>query len=92
MSISEQIRIWLSKLSFRTGVAVLAICALCYVISFAQMALPIPLSVKSVLWIIFFGMAKTAQYAAILILGKDGIGRLKKFVRRYRNDTSRDQR
>ncbi len=90
MSRLEQIRIRLGKLSFKTGLAVLAICILCYIISFAQMALPIPLSVKSVLWIIFFGMAKAAQYTAILILGKDGLCRLKKMVRRYRNDTSRN--
>lgn len=68
---------WLAKLSFRTGVIVLVMCVPFYIISFAQMALPISVSVKGVLWVIFFGLAKTAQYGGLTILGADGVRRIK---------------
>ena len=68
---------WLGKLSFRTGVIVFLLCIPCYVLSFAQMALPISVSAKSVLWIIFFGLAKTLQYGGLTILGAEGIKRLR---------------
>lgn len=56
----------LSSLSFRTGVIVLAMCILFYAISFVQMALPISVSLKGTLWFIFFGLAKTTQYAGLI--------------------------
>lgn len=70
---------WLSSLSFRTGVIVLATCIPFYIISFAQMALPISVSLKSALWVLFFGLAKTAQYGGLTILGAKGIKRLKDY-------------
>lgn len=70
-------RLWLSKLSFRTGVIVLICCIPCYILSFAQMALPISVEMKGVLWFIFFGMAKTFQYGGLTILGVEGVKRLK---------------
>lgn len=73
---------WLARLSFRTGVVVAIVCALCYVASFAQMLLPMSAAAKGVLWVVLFGMAKTAQYTAILILGKEGIVRLRRILRR----------
>lgn len=48
----------LSSLSFRTGIIVLVVCGLCYIISFAQMLLPFSVAVKGTLWVIFFGLAK----------------------------------
>ena len=39
---------WLSGLSFRTGVIVLLMCIPFYVLSFAQMALPISVEAKGV--------------------------------------------
>lgn len=57
-------------------------CGVCYAISFAQMLLPISAVAKGVLWVVFFGLAKTCQYAAILILGKVGIERLRRAFRR----------
>ena len=69
----------LSALSFRTGVIVLAMCILCYIISFAQMALPISTALKGVLWVVFFGLAKTTQYCGLAILGAEGFKRLKKY-------------
>ena len=69
----------LSKLSFRTGVIVLTVCIPFYIISFAQMALPISTSLKGALWVLFFGLAKTAQYGGLTILGAEGIKRLKRY-------------
>lgn len=43
------IRQWLAGLSFRTGVIVLLCCIPFYVLSFAQMALPISAGAKGVL-------------------------------------------
>ena len=73
---------WLARLSFRTGVIVLAMCVPFYIISFAQMALPIRASAKGVLWFVFFGLAKTAQYGGLTILGAEGIKRLKAYWQR----------
>ena len=69
---------WLSGLSFRTGVIVLLLCIPCYILSFAQMALPISVEAKGVLWFILLGMAKTFQYGGLTILGVEGVKRLKK--------------
>lgn len=74
----RRIKNWLQGLSFRTGVIVLLLCIPCYIFSFAQMALPISAGAKSVLWFIFFGLAKTFQYGGLTILGVEGIKRLKK--------------
>lgn len=41
---------------------------------------------KGVLWFVFFGLAKTCQYTAVLILGKAGIERLRKIFKAYRSD------
>lgn len=77
-----RIRQWLGKLSFRTGVIVLLCCIPCYILSFAQMALPISVEMKGVLWFILFGMAKTFQYGGITILGVEGVKRLKQRFKR----------
>ena len=78
-AIGKRIKRWLERLSFRTGVIVLVMCIPFYIISFAQMALPLNASIKGVLWFIFFGLAKTAQYGGLTIIGAEGIKRLKKF-------------
>lgn len=72
-----RLRQWLGKLSFRTGIIVAALCVICYIVSFAQMLLPMSATVKGVLWTVFFGLAKTFQYTAILILGTAGVTRVK---------------
>lgn len=77
----ERLTGWLGALSFRTGCAVLGVCVLCYGVSFGQMLLPLPVGVKSLLWVLFFGLAKCAQYAALLILGKEGIRRVRMTLR-----------
>ena len=78
----DRLKSWLSRLSFRTGLVVAAICAVYYVISFAQMLLPISTTAKGVLWVIFFGLAKSAQYTALLILGKAGLTRMKTILQK----------
>lgn len=82
----RKVRAWLASLSYRTGIIVMTACVLFYVISFAQMLLPISVAAKGTLWVIFFGLAKTAQYSALLILGKAGIESLRKKIRRRRID------
>ncbi len=77
----KKIQDWLSKLSFRTGVIVLVMCIPFYILSFAQMALSISTTAKSVLWFILFGMAKTCQYGGLTILGVEGVKRLKRILR-----------
>lgn len=77
----KKIQNWLSKLSFRTGVIVLAMCIPFYILSFAQMALPISTTAKSALWFILFGMAKTCQYGGLTILGVEGVKKLKRILR-----------
>ena len=73
----EQIKKFLSKFSFRTGIIVMACCVPCYIFSFAQMALPISAVAKTVLWVVFFGLAKTFQYTGLVIIGFEGVLRLK---------------
>ncbi|MCQ2215474.1 MAG: hypothetical protein MJZ31_06095 [Bacteroidales bacterium] len=73
----QKVKQWLSTLSFRTGMIVLLCCIPFYILSFAQLALPISTSVKGVLWVILFGLAKTCQYGGLTILGVEGIKRLK---------------
>ena len=57
---AEVIKAFLQRLSFRTGVIVLAMCVPFYTVSFAQMALPISASTKGVLffygafWILYY--------------------------------------
>lgn len=79
------IKEWLKSLSFRTGVIIGMVCIACYVLSFSQMILPISVTAKGILWTVFFGLAKTAQYSAILILGKAGIKRLKNAYKKSQN-------
>ena len=76
-NILEKVKTWLAGLSFRTGIILIIVCVVCYVISFAQMLLPISVATKGVLWVIFFGLAKTFQYSGLAVLGTAGITRIK---------------
>ena len=80
--VKQSIQLFLSRFTFRTGMIVLAMCIPCYIISFAQMALPISVAAKGTLWFIFFGLAKTFQYGGLSILGVEGVKRLKKMFKR----------
>ena len=78
----KKIKKWLQSLSFRTGVIVLALCVPFYLLSFAQMLLPISAELKGVLWFVLFGLAKCCQYGGLTILGVEGFRRLKALLRR----------
>lgn len=78
-----KIKKWLQTLSFKTGLIILALCIPFYILSFAQMAWDISLTLKSTLWVIFFGLAKTFQYAGLLILGAEGIKRLRMWWQKF---------
>ena len=77
LSIIGQARNFLSRLSFRTGIVLIIACVICYIVSFAQMFLPISVATKGVLWVVFFGLAKTFQYSALVVLGAEGLKRVK---------------
>lgn len=81
----DKIKIWLSKLSFQTGVIVLLSCIPLYIISFGQALLPISTALKGILWAVFFGLAKTAQYGGLAILGAEGIKRVKSWLKKTTN-------
>lgn len=83
--ICETVKRWLQSLSFRTGVIVLLCCIPFYILSFAQMLLPISAAAKGVLWTILFGLAKTCQYGGLTILGVDGYNRLKSLIKRKKD-------
>ncbi len=79
--ILQTIKTWLQGLSFKTGVIVLLCCIPFYILSFAQMLLPISAAAKGVLWTVLFGMAKTCQYGGLTILGVEGYQRMKQWFR-----------
>lgn len=84
--ILKKITEFLKKLNFKTGVIVLCFAVLFYIISFAQFLLPISVGVKGVLWVVFFGLAKTAQYSGLLIVGKEGWQRIRQYFKRRNNN------
>ena len=59
-----KIKTWLAGLSFRTGVIVLLSCIPFYILSFAQMALPISVEAKGVLWFILSEWPRLANMEA----------------------------
>lgn len=81
-NIIDVIKRVLARLSFRTGVMFLIACIIFYVLSFAQALLPISATTKSVLFIVFFGMAKLTQYTGLTIIGVEGWRRIKIGVKR----------
>ncbi|WP_084607831.1 HAD family hydrolase [Prevotella dentasini] len=78
----SSVKLWLSRLSFRTGVIVLLLCIPFYIASFAQMLLPLSVGAKSILWAALFGTAKAFQYSGLAILGAEGYRRLKRSLRK----------
>ena len=75
--LGDRLNTILKRFSFKTGLIILSLCIPFYILSFAQMAMDFSYSVKGILWVIFFGLAKTFQYAGLAILGVEGIKRLK---------------
>ncbi|MBR0036506.1 MAG: hypothetical protein IJP70_02570 [Bacteroidales bacterium] len=82
VNLGRKLKGWLQSLSFRTGVIVLLCCIPFYILSFAQMLLPISAAAKGVLWTVLFGLAKTCQYGGLTILGVEGFHRLKSWFKR----------
>ena len=78
----DNTKTWLQSLSFRTGVIVLLCCIPFYILSFAQMLLPISAAAKGVLWTVLFGLAKTCQYGGLTILGVEGYNQVKNWIKR----------
>ncbi|MBO7285393.1 MAG: hypothetical protein J6U69_02215 [Alistipes sp.] len=74
-------------MSFRTGVIILISCVVFYILSFAQMLLPLSTSTKGVLFIVFFGLAKTTQYTGLAIVGVQGWQRIKAYIRLRRKSS-----
>lgn len=81
----QKIKNWLNRLSFRTGVIFIILCIICYIISFAQILLPISATAKGILWVVFFGLAKTFQYSGIAVLGTAGINRMRQWWRKRKS-------
>lgn len=81
-SVLQRVKQWLAGLSFRTGVVVLSSCVVFYLLSFAALALPVSAALRGALWFVLFGCAKTAQYGGLLILGVEGVKRVKAFFRK----------
>lgn len=75
--LAQRINLFLKRFSFKTGLIILSLCIPFYILSFAQMAMDLSYSVKGVLWVVFFGLAKTFQYLGLTIIGVEGIKRLK---------------
>lgn len=84
----QKFKTWLQSLSFRTGAIVLLCCIPFYILSFAQMLLPISATAKGVLWTVLFGLAKTFQYGGLTILGVEGYKRLKSKFKKRRKKAS----
>lgn len=80
-SVKDRLKNLLSKLSFRTGVIILISCVVFYILSFVQALLPLSASTKGVLFIVFFGLAKTTQYTGLAIVGVKGWQRIKAYIR-----------
>jgi len=80
----KKLKLWLQSLSFKTGVIVLLLCIPFYILSFAQMLLPISAAAKGILWTVLFGLAKTFQYGGLTILGVEGYQRLKQWIKQRR--------
>lgn len=78
----NRVKAYLAQFTFRQGVVVLVICVLCYIASAVQALLPFSAATKSILFIIFFGMAKLTQYVGLAIVGVDGWRRIKEYFKR----------
>jgi phosphoglycolate phosphatase len=79
-----RVKSFLQGLSFRTGVVVLLSCVVFYLLSFGVLAMPLPVGLRGALWAMFFGLAKSAQYGGLLILGAEGVRRVKRWFGRDR--------
>lgn len=77
-----RIKLYLSRLSFRTGIIILFLCVPFYAISFGVLMLPIGEVLRGALWALFFGLAKSAQYGGLTILGVEGVKKIKSWFKK----------
>ena len=68
----EKIKKFFKGLSIRTGIILLIICVLLYVVALIQPLLPISKVAKAIIFATSFGLAKIFQYSAIAVLGVKG--------------------
>lgn len=50
------------------------------------MLLPISATAKGVLWVVFFGLAKTFQYSGLAVLGVEGVKRVKSWWNNFKSN------
>lgn len=79
----------LRQLSFRTGVIVLLTCIPFYLLVLVQPLLPLSASAKWTVGVTAFILARTFRYAGILIIGKEGLRRIKESWRAWRTRRQR---
>ena len=88
IEIREAIKLFLSRLSFRTGVFLLAMCVVFHILAFAQALLPYSAGTKAIVGIALIGVAKTTQYSGLAIVGTKGWQRIKGWFKlKKSNDT-----
>ena len=68
----EKIKKFFKGLSIRTGIILLIICVLLYVVALIQPLLPISKVAKTIIFTTSFGLAKIFQYSAVAVLGVKG--------------------
>lgn len=85
----ERIQRFLRRFSFKTGVILMALCVPFYIISFAQALLPISTTAKTILWVVFYGLAKSLKYAGLAIVGVGGWERIKRRWRRKKQSAGK---
>ena len=68
----EKIKKFFKGLSIRTGIILLIICVLFYVVALIQPLLPISKVAKTIIFTTSFGLAKIFQYSAVAVLGVKG--------------------
>lgn len=80
---------WLQSLSFKTGVAVLAMCIPFYLASGVAVAVAGDWRRAGLWFVVLFGLAKTCQYGGLTILGVEGFKRLKEKLRKGKRGTKK---
>ncbi|MBO4805322.1 MAG: hypothetical protein IK005_00765 [Paludibacteraceae bacterium] len=73
----ERIQQFLQRFSFRTGVIIIVISLPLYIVAFAQPFLPIDTTTKTILFFVFYLLAKLIKYMGLAIVGVEGWERIK---------------
>ncbi|MBP5457867.1 MAG: transporter suffix domain-containing protein [Paludibacteraceae bacterium] len=73
-----RIQEFLQRFSFRTGVIIMALSLPLYIVAFAQAFLSIPTTTKTILFFVFYLLAKLLKYMGLAIVGVEGWERIKR--------------